>query len=82
MKVWILIAVLVVINAGLWGYNIGHLDAPQPAVDYHLDNMHEVSCNDIVSMPPDGKPVCEVNMNAEDDNIRIFKGNGSINDEG
>lgn len=39
-----------------------------------LQNMHSVQCDDIVR-DPNGKLVCEVTLQAEDDNIIILKEN-------
>lgn len=69
------VAVLMLIN-----YLVGTY---YPSVhDGRLDGLHEVKCDDIVRSLPGEDPylVCEINMQAEDDNIKIFRGDGAYND--
>lgn len=66
-----------VLVAWVWGYNIGHLDAPQPMTDERLNNMEQVRCDDIVSPPNSSELVCEVTLRSKNDNIKIFKGIGT-----
>jgi hypothetical protein len=47
--------------------------------DDRLEGMTEIECNDIVR-GDDGVLRCEVIMLAEDENIRIYVGEGSLDD--
>lgn len=64
---------------GITAFNIGTVAYPSPT-----KGMHEVNCNDIVRMyNVDTKQyqlVCEINMKAEDDNVKIFRGEGAYGD--
>lgn len=58
----------------IWGYNAGQMntllqdDRTVISKDYK-----EIDCNDVVR-GTDGQLVCEINMDYEDDNLKLYKG--------
>lgn len=69
--------VLLVASSLLWGYLFGQMNSP--IEDKRLYGMSETKCDDIVryaksSQTKAGEIVCEINMQAEDDNIKVYKG--------
>lgn len=66
---WLLVVATVAIIA-LLAFHAGKKD--NGLADYT-----NVSCNDIIR-EIDGRLVCEVNMQQEDDNILIYRGKGTI----
>lgn len=74
MKTLIIASVMGVAGAGLWGYNMGSIVPILTNDNITVGrNYKEVECNDIIR-DESGALVCEINMQAEDDNLRIFKG--------
>lgn len=73
-----LILTLAVLSAGVWGYLIGSLipatrdttTTERDAIAYMVAN--DRGCNDII-MHEDGKFVCEVDMESEDDAVFVVK---------
>lgn len=63
---------LLLAAVGLFSYDAGYL-MPH-VVKYPLAGFHEVACDDIV-WDPKGQLVCEVGLNQEDDNVKIYKEN-------
>lgn len=60
-----------ILCAALWGFLFGLLNAP--VEDTRLQGYTEVYCNDITQSPR-GVLVCEINLEQEDDNIKIYRG--------
>ena len=82
MKVWELLVLigLFTLAAYVWGYNFGHMTpSTEPEGTVLSSEYQEISCNDII-MEKNGQLVCEINMKQEDDNIRVFKGKGALDD--
>lgn len=70
---------------GILAYNLGaYMNIIHPINTTTLYDYREINCDDIVRYTDEqnnrGKLVCEITMTAEDDNIRIFSGKGSIDD--
>jgi len=53
---------------------INKQDSLQPSTEYR-----EIPC-DSIEQSTRGNLVCQINLQYEDDNIRVFKGKGSIDD--
>lgn len=68
---------LLVASVAVWSYNLGSL-YPQ-AIEEPLLGYTEHRCDEIVRVET-GNLICEVQMNEEDDNLRIFKGAGAYGD--
>lgn len=67
----LIVAVMAIMAAGLWGYNVGSL-TPQ-VVHNDIEGYSQGSCSDIVRYK-DGSTVCEVDItstNASD--IKVFR---------
>lgn len=67
-----LILTLFVAVLMLFSYIVGTFSPS--VVDGRLEGLEEVQCDDIVRYTDEDQLVCEINMRAEDDNIKIFKG--------
>lgn len=67
--------IMIVISVGLWAYNAGTLS---PAIQNDKimigKNYKEVQCNDIKPDEQRERLICAVDLEREDDNIRIFRG--------
>lgn len=71
--------VIFVLAISVWSYIFGTYHAV--VQDGKLDNMQEVQCDDITRSPLSDTLVCEIHMNQEDDNIIIYRGEGSYGDQ-
>lgn len=64
------IALLILLTVGVWGYNLGAL---VPTVAYNpTTTLKETTCDDIIRYE-DGSIVCEVDLQAVDEVIKIYK---------
>lgn len=64
-------------------FDIGLYNAPERRVevpDSRLNGLHEVQCDDIVKPISGSNYVCEISMQAEDDNVHVFRGPGAYGD--
>lgn len=69
-----LLIVLAFAAATLWAYNLGQLNTLlQDERTVISQDYKETGCNDI-TRGTDGNLVCQINMQHEDDNLKIYKG--------
>jgi hypothetical protein len=65
--------IIVALTAGIWGYNIGSVNTVLANDNQTISKDYkETHCDDI-TRETDGALVCKINMQAEDDNIKIFE---------
>lgn len=81
-KLETLLVGLFIAAVSLWSYVFGLYNAP--VVDARLEGLHEVGCDDINARKNaytgQWDLVCEIQMQAEDDNLHIWRGPGAIDD--
>ena len=72
----LILTMLLIVSIGLISFNYGQLTA----YPTELRGMHQTKCDDINYNPrAEQKLVCEVFIQAEDDNIIIYKGDNIEN---
>lgn len=69
---------IILTATGIWIFNAGIEVGIRNKPVFDSGKYQEVGCNDIVASEYGLR--CEVVMNYEDDNIRIFKGEGALDD--
>lgn len=78
-KELVVVFVLGIGAAFIWGFNFGKLDPATTPQGTVLSNQYrEITCKNIVK--ENERLICKVELQAEDDNIRIFKGPGAIDE--